>query len=103
MRIGIDATSWHNSRGYGRYTRGLVKAVIRIAAGTRKLNAGRLFVADVRVAGVSGDPGYVHFSAPNLNGLRFGLQGIQRSLRDRFPEELHIGRINATLDQRWPP
>ena len=29
MRVGIDATSWANRRGYGRYTRGLLKALLR--------------------------------------------------------------------------
>ena len=33
MRVGIDATSWQNSRGYGRYTRGLLSAMVRIDAG----------------------------------------------------------------------
>ncbi|MBW8011262.1 MAG: glycosyltransferase family 4 protein [Chloroflexi bacterium] len=28
MRIGIEATSWTNPRGYGRYTRGLLRAVL---------------------------------------------------------------------------
>ena len=28
MRIGIDATSWSNWRGFGRYTRSLVKAIV---------------------------------------------------------------------------
>ena len=28
MRIGIDATSWSNTRGYGRFTRELVEAMV---------------------------------------------------------------------------
>jgi glycosyltransferase involved in cell wall biosynthesis len=32
MRIGIDATCWANSRGYGRFTRELVEAMVTSAA-----------------------------------------------------------------------
>src|SRR5436190_24222018 len=28
MRVGIDVTSWANGRGYGRFTRGLVPALL---------------------------------------------------------------------------
>lgn len=31
MRIGIDATCWANDRGYGRYTRELVSAMVPLA------------------------------------------------------------------------
>lgn len=30
MRIGVDATSWSNRRGYGRYTRALLTAVLEL-------------------------------------------------------------------------
>ena len=30
MRIGVDATSWSNRRGYGRYTRALLNAVVEL-------------------------------------------------------------------------
>jgi len=30
MRIGVDATSWVNRRGYGRYTRGLMTATLEL-------------------------------------------------------------------------
>jgi glycosyltransferase involved in cell wall biosynthesis len=30
MRIGVDATSWSNRRGYGRYTRALMTAVLEL-------------------------------------------------------------------------
>jgi glycosyltransferase involved in cell wall biosynthesis len=30
MRIGVDATSWSNRRGYGRYTRALMHAVLEL-------------------------------------------------------------------------
>lgn len=30
MRIGVDATSWANTRGYGRHTRSLVEALVRL-------------------------------------------------------------------------
>ena len=30
MRIGIDASCWLNRRGFGRYTRELVRALLRV-------------------------------------------------------------------------
>src|SRR5581483_2898226 len=30
MKIGIDATSWNNWRGFGRFTRSLVRSLVRI-------------------------------------------------------------------------
>ena len=30
MRIGVDATSWSNRRGYGRYTRALLTALLEL-------------------------------------------------------------------------
>jgi glycosyltransferase involved in cell wall biosynthesis len=30
MRIGVDATCWQNSRGYGRHARGLLSALVRM-------------------------------------------------------------------------
>ena len=30
MRIGVDATCWHNRRGYGRFTRELLEAVLEV-------------------------------------------------------------------------
>src|SRR5262245_46074300 len=33
MRIGIDATCWANDRGYGRFTRELVTAMIALSPG----------------------------------------------------------------------
>ena len=31
MRIGIDATCWANDRGYGRFTREIVSAMVALA------------------------------------------------------------------------
>src|SRR5580704_9503263 len=30
MQIGIDATCWHNRRGYGRHARALLRALVRL-------------------------------------------------------------------------
>jgi glycosyltransferase involved in cell wall biosynthesis len=35
MNIGVDATSWHNRRGYGRHARGLLNALVRLDTGNR--------------------------------------------------------------------
>jgi glycosyltransferase involved in cell wall biosynthesis len=35
MRIGIDATSWQNNRGYGRHARSLVRELVRVDAANR--------------------------------------------------------------------
>src|SRR5438093_732201 len=30
MRVGVDATCWHNNRGYGRHARALLSALVRV-------------------------------------------------------------------------
>ena len=35
MRIGVDATCWHNRRGYGRHARALLRALVRIDRANR--------------------------------------------------------------------
>lgn len=30
MRIGVDATCWHNRRGYGRHARALLRTLVRL-------------------------------------------------------------------------
>jgi glycosyltransferase involved in cell wall biosynthesis len=35
MRIGVDATCWHNRRGYGRHARALLRALVKLDAGNR--------------------------------------------------------------------
>jgi glycosyltransferase involved in cell wall biosynthesis len=35
MRIGVDATCWHNRRGYGRHARALLRALIALDTGNR--------------------------------------------------------------------
>ena len=35
MRIAVDATCWHNRRGYGRHARALLRALIRLDQGNR--------------------------------------------------------------------
>jgi glycosyltransferase involved in cell wall biosynthesis len=35
MRIGIDATCWHNRRGYGRHARALLRALVQLDSGNR--------------------------------------------------------------------
>jgi glycosyltransferase involved in cell wall biosynthesis len=35
MRIGVDATCWHNKRGYGRHLRALVRTLIRLDTANR--------------------------------------------------------------------
>lgn len=35
MRIGVDATCWHNRRGYGRHARALLRTLIRLDGGNR--------------------------------------------------------------------
>jgi len=68
MRIGVDATSWANARGYGRFTREMVAAMAALApsdefvcfldplsAGAFELeapNVRRVVVANVREAAV---------------------------------------------------
>ena len=55
MRIGVDATCWANQRGYGRFTRELCRAMVRIAPDDEFV-----FFVDEKAAGV------VDLEAPNM-------------------------------------
>ena len=35
MRIAVDATCWHNRRGYGRHARALLRALVQLDSGSR--------------------------------------------------------------------
>jgi hypothetical protein len=35
MRIGVDATCWDNNRGYGRHSRALLRALVRLDQANR--------------------------------------------------------------------
>jgi glycosyltransferase involved in cell wall biosynthesis len=35
MKIGVDATCWHNRRGYGRHARALLRALVRLDSANR--------------------------------------------------------------------
>jgi glycosyltransferase involved in cell wall biosynthesis len=35
MRIAVDATCWHNRRGYGRHARALLRALVRLDSGSK--------------------------------------------------------------------
>jgi hypothetical protein len=35
MRIAVDATCWHNRRGYGRHARALLRALVRLDSANR--------------------------------------------------------------------
>jgi alpha-1,3-rhamnosyl/mannosyltransferase len=53
MRIGIDATCWANERGYGRFTRELVGAMVPAPAQRVRVPSGRAVGADVTLAGAN--------------------------------------------------
>src|SRR5579884_1342398 len=52
MKIGVDASCWTNRRGYGRYTRELLRTLLRVD--TR--NEYRLFVSRAAAREISGLP-----------------------------------------------
>ncbi len=57
MRIGIDATCWANERGYGRFTREIVTAMV--AAGARATSS--------FACSTSGPPAFTGLKAPNVS------------------------------------
>ena len=83
MRVAFDLTSWSNRRGYGRFTRGLVRAVLARPRGHDFL----LFLDEPAAAAALPAGGRVHVVAtrePASRGLRAGARrplGVLRALR----------------------
>ncbi len=88
MRVAIDATSWHNRRGFGRFTRNAVGRLIELHPGTD-------FVLIVSAATDRGFPTGVDLrtvSGPEAAGEGPSAGG-RRSLRE-------LGRLTAAVRRR---
>jgi glycosyltransferase involved in cell wall biosynthesis len=97
MRIGIDATCWANERGYGRFTRELVGAMVAEGRGHEFL----CFLDELSSAGFN-------LRAPNLSTMVVeqakaptlaASSGSRRSVRDmlRFTAAVRRERLDAFL------
>lgn len=92
MRIGVDATSWSNMRGYGRFIRGLIPALISLASERHKF----VLVVDRPSVGGFDFPPAAEVAiaetriAPSVAAAHDG----RRSIRDT----LGLGRTSARLN-----
>lgn len=78
MRIGVDATCWHNRRGYGRHARALLRALIRIDTGNRYT----LFLDSTEAAEPTPDGCEVSLVRPSVPAVQAASANGRRSLTD---------------------
>ncbi len=96
MRIGVDASCWTNRRGYGRYTRELVRALLA----TDRDNEYWLFL-DAETARRSGDlPERAHQVVVGTSrpAAEAASASGRRSLRDLWAMRTAVQRASGTLD-----
>jgi glycosyltransferase involved in cell wall biosynthesis len=96
MRIGVDASCWTNKRGYGRYTRGLLRALL--AADRR--NEYCWFI-DAATAGAAEElPAQAHPVVVRTTRAaeRSASASGHRSLRDVWAMRQAVGRHRPPLD-----
>src|SRR5579862_9249436 len=80
MRIGVDATCWHNRRGYGRHARALLRALIRLDTGNRYT----LFLDSTEPAEPTPDGCEVRLVRPSVPTVRAASANGRRSLADMW-------------------
>jgi len=80
MRIGIDATCWHNRRGYGRHARALLRALVRLDSASRYT----LFLDSTEAAEPTPDECEVRILRPSVPTVRAASAGGRRSLADMW-------------------
>ncbi len=80
MRIGVDATCWHNRRGYGRHARALLRAVIGLDAGNRYT----LFLDSMEAAEPTPDQCEVRLLRPSVPTVQAASANGRRSLADMW-------------------
>jgi glycosyltransferase involved in cell wall biosynthesis len=78
MRIAVDATCWHNRRGYGRHARALLRALIRLDSGTRYT----LFLDSTEAAEPTPEGCEVRLLRPSVPTVQAASANGRRSLRD---------------------
>ena len=92
MAIGVDATCWNNQRGYGRYVRSLLRALVRIDAKTRYT-----FFMDAPETWEPLPPGIDVHQVPSLipTMWRASARG-HRALRDMWRMSLALATVEST-------
>lgn len=80
MRIGIDATCWHNRRGYGRHARALLSALVRLD----RANQYTLFLDSTEAAEPTPPECEVRLLRPSVPTVRAASASGRRSLGDMW-------------------
>src|ERR1700678_3862334 len=80
VRIGVDATCWHNRRGYGRHARALQRALIRLDAA----NQYTLFLDSTDPAEATPDGCEVRTLKPDVPTVQAASADGHRSLADMW-------------------
>ena len=95
MRIAIDATSWHNRRGYGRHARALVRTLIRLDARNRYT----LFLDSTEAAEPLPAECDVRVLQPSVPTVRAASANGHRSIGDmwRMSRALSAAQFDAVL------
>jgi glycosyltransferase involved in cell wall biosynthesis len=80
MRIGIDATCWHNRRGYGRHARALLRALARLDTANRYT----LFLDSTEAAEPTPEQCEVRLLRPSVPTVQAASAKGRRSLPDMW-------------------
>ena len=80
MRIGIDATCWHNRRGYGRHARALLRALVKLDQDNRYV----LLLDSTEVAEPTPDGCEVRILASSVPTVQAASASGSRSPRDMW-------------------
>ncbi|HEY1753821.1 MAG TPA: glycosyltransferase family 1 protein [Bryobacteraceae bacterium] len=80
MEIAVDATCWHNRRGYGRHARALLRSLIRLDAGNRYT----LFLDSTEAAEPTPDGCQVRLISPSVPTVQAASANGRRSLTDMW-------------------
>jgi glycosyltransferase involved in cell wall biosynthesis len=95
MRIAVDATCWHNRRGYGRHARALLRALINLDTDNRYT----LFLDSTEAAEPAPDQCEVQLLRPSVPTVTAASANGHRSLADmwRMSRALSANQFHAVL------
>ena len=95
MRIAVDATCWHNRRGYGRHARALLRALIRQDTGNRYT----LFLDSTEAAEPTPEECEVRVLRPSVPTVQAASANGRRSIADmwRMSRALSADEFDAVL------
>jgi len=95
MRIAVDATCWHNRRGYGRHARALLRALIDLDT----VNRYTLFLDSKEAAEPAPEQCEVQLLRPSVPTVTAASANGHRSLADmwRMSRALSSGEFDAVL------